>query len=114
MSRKTLKGFEEFTLDQLKAMAAPDEEVVDDEDNPLWTAEAFAEAMTVDELPPDLHDAVLAAFPKTKLRGPQKAPTKVAVSLRLSRDVVDHYRATGEGWQTRIDEALREAIRRAG
>ena len=55
---------------------------------------------------------ILKAFPK--LRGPQKAPTKVPVSLRLSREVVDHYKATGDGWQTRIDEALKAAIKKAG
>ena len=43
-------------------------------------------------------------------RGPQKAPTKERISLRLSRDVVEHFRATGEGWQTRIDEALQRVI----
>jgi uncharacterized protein (DUF4415 family) len=45
-------------------------------------------------------------------RGPQKAPTKKLVSLRLSPEVIDHFRSTGPGWQTRIDGALREAIRK--
>jgi len=45
-------------------------------------------------------------------RGPQKAPTKERISLRLSRDVVEHFRATGEGWQTRIDEVLQGVIRK--
>jgi uncharacterized protein (DUF4415 family) len=43
-------------------------------------------------------------------RGPQKAPTKRLVSLRLSLEVVEHYKATGPGWQTRIDEALKKTI----
>jgi uncharacterized protein (DUF4415 family) len=42
-------------------------------------------------------------------RGPQKAPTKQQVTLRLDRDVVERFRATGEGWQSRINEALRKA-----
>ncbi|MFZ0302246.1 MAG: BrnA antitoxin family protein [Terracidiphilus sp.] len=45
-------------------------------------------------------------------RGPQKAPTKKLVSLRLSPDVIDHFKSSGPGWQTRIDGALREAIRK--
>jgi uncharacterized protein (DUF4415 family) len=45
-------------------------------------------------------------------RGPQKTPTKKLVSLRLSPDVLDHFRSTGRGWQTRIDSTLREAIRK--
>lgn len=45
-------------------------------------------------------------------RGPQKAPTKKLISLRLSPDVIDHFRSTGPGWQTRIDSTLRQAIRK--
>ena len=47
------------------------------------------------------------------VRGKQKAPTKELISLRVSRDVLGRFRATGEGWQTRMDEALREWIERA-
>jgi uncharacterized protein (DUF4415 family) len=46
-----------------------------------------------------------------KGRGPNKAPTKKLVSLRLSRDVIDHFRSQGRGWQSRIDDALRKAAR---
>lgn len=46
------------------------------------------------------------------MRGPQKAPTKKLVSLRLSAEVVEHFRATGPGWQTRIDSALLKAIKK--
>lgn len=42
-------------------------------------------------------------------RGPQKAPTKQQVTLRLDRDVVERFRATGPGWQARMNEALRKA-----
>jgi uncharacterized protein (DUF4415 family) len=45
-------------------------------------------------------------------RGPQKAPTKTLVSLRLSPEVIDHFKATGRGWQTRIDSTLIESIKR--
>jgi uncharacterized protein (DUF4415 family) len=40
-------------------------------------------------------------------RGPQKEPKKVPISIRLSPDVVEGLRATGNGWQGRADEALR-------
>lgn len=43
-------------------------------------------------------------------RGPQKAPTKIALSLRLSPEVVRHFKAGGRGWQTRIDETLKKVI----
>ena len=40
-----------------------------------------------------------------------EAPKK-AVSIRLSPDVLEHFRAGGSGWQTRIDAALRDWIKR--
>jgi uncharacterized protein (DUF4415 family) len=44
-------------------------------------------------------------------RGPQKAPTKQRITIRLSQDIVEHFRAEGVGWQTRMDEALREWLK---
>jgi uncharacterized protein (DUF4415 family) len=40
-------------------------------------------------------------------RGPQKIPKKIPISIRLSPDVAEGLRATGNGWQSRADEALR-------
>ncbi len=45
-------------------------------------------------------------------RGPQKAPTKKLVSLRLSPKVIDHFKASGPGWQTRIDTTLLQTIKK--
>ena len=56
-------------------------------------------------LPPEL--VKIIANRKRGERGPQKAPTKQQVTLRLDRDVVERFRATGPGWQSRINEALR-------
>lgn len=33
---------------------------------------------------------------------------KETVTLQLSQDVLDHFRATGRGWENRVDGALRE------
>ena len=38
------------------------------------------------------------------------AETKVPVTLRLDREVVEAFRAKGPGWQTRMNAALREAV----
>jgi uncharacterized protein (DUF4415 family) len=46
-------------------------------------------------------------------RGPQKTPRKVAISIRLSPDVLEAFKSKGPKWQTMIDDALREAIKRA-
>src|SRR5207302_1759917 len=43
-------------------------------------------------------------------RGPQKAPTKTRVTLRLDPDIVEHFKAGGGGWQSRINAALRKLI----
>jgi uncharacterized protein (DUF4415 family) len=74
---------------------------VTDLDNPEWTEEDFARAKD----PKDVLSAeVLAQFGRK--RGPQLAPKKVPVSIRLSPKVLDHFRAKGFGWQSKIDEAL--------
>lgn len=52
-----------------------------------------------DVLPPSLQI-------KLGVRGQQKRPTKERITIRLSREVVEQFRATGEGWQTRMDAAL--------
>ncbi len=41
---------------------------------------------------------------------PPVARPKVSTTIRLSQDVIGHFKAGGRGWQTRIDQALREWI----
>lgn len=48
----------------------------------------------------------------TRHRGPQKAPTKVAVTVRYSRNVVEYFKKTGEGWQARMDDVLKRYVAR--
>ncbi len=57
-------------------------------------------------LPPDLLRTI-----GIKPRGPQKAPTKQSTTIRLSPEVMAAFKATGAGWQTRIDAALKEWLR---
>jgi uncharacterized protein (DUF4415 family) len=75
-------------------------------DNPEWTEADFAEAKGPRDLPPEL----LAAFPATgKSGGRPPGSNKQAVSLRLDRDIVAKFKASGPGWQSRINQALRDA-----
>ena len=71
-----------------------------DRDNPAWTDNDFARARKIESLPTML---------RKKLRGrPKSIVTKERITIRLSRDVVERFRATGEGWQTRMDSALQD------
>lgn len=83
----------------------PNPELVDDE-NPEWTDEMFKQSVRLDALPASL---------QTKLRGRPKAiVTKEAVKLRLDADVLAALRASGDGWQTRINDTLRASLHLAG
>ncbi|MBU6299133.1 MAG: BrnA antitoxin family protein [Alphaproteobacteria bacterium] len=80
---------------------------------PLTDAEGEVRELTAEDF---RHMRPLSDFPelaelvrKRGERGPQKAPTKQQVTLRLDRDVLDRFRSTGPGWQGRINEALRKA-----
>ena len=48
---------------------------------------------------------------KHNVRGPQKAPTKERITIRLSPEVVRRFRDTGDGWQTRVDTALKDWLK---
>jgi len=43
---------------------------------------------------------------------PKAEATKVAVTVRYDADVVEAFRATGKGWQTRMNAVLRNWVRR--
>jgi uncharacterized protein (DUF4415 family) len=84
-----------------------------DDDNPEWTKADFAAAT---KFPGGLRLKDLKPGELARLvgkRGPQKAPTKIAVSIRLSPDVVKHFKAKGPCWQSRIDDALRKIVKKA-
>jgi len=73
---------------------------VPDEENPEWTAKELRTAKPFAEVFPDLARAIRRG------RGPQKAPTKQMVSMRLDVAVLEKFRATGRGWQSRINATL--------
>ncbi|HEY0329620.1 MAG TPA: BrnA antitoxin family protein [Rhodopseudomonas sp.] len=77
------------------------------DENPEWTAEDFAKARPASELPPE----ILAQF-KNKVGRPRIESPKVPVKLRLDGAVVEALRATGPGWQTRINDMLKSKISR--
>ncbi|MFH0302524.1 BrnA antitoxin family protein [Bradyrhizobium sp. 31Argb] len=84
-----------------------------DEDNPEWTKADFAAAtkfprgVRLKDLKPGELERIV------RKRGPQKTATKIPVSIRLSPEVVSHFKAKGPGWQSRIDAALRKIAKKA-
>lgn len=79
----------------------------DPEDGAVWTQEQLERAELA------VGEKVLrpAAGTLTRPRGrPKKENPKELVRIRLSPEVVRHFRASGKGWQTRIDEALKAMV----
>lgn len=81
---------------------APDDT---DVDIPEVTAAQFRAAKHARYVEPDLVAASLK-----REHGGRRRPTKLPVSIRLSRDIVSYFKSTGAGWQTRIDDSLRQFI----
>jgi uncharacterized protein (DUF4415 family) len=73
----------------------------EDVQSPELTTEEMAKAKPFAEVFPGLAASIRRG------RGPNKAPTKQLVSIRLSGQVLEAYKAKGPGWQSRIDEDLR-------
>ena len=76
----------------------------DFDENPEWTDEMIERSRPLSEIHPP---HVVAAL--VRRRGPQQAPIKTPVTVRLDPDVLDKFKATGPGWQSRMNEALRQA-----
>jgi uncharacterized protein (DUF4415 family) len=79
--------------------------------NAIWTDPDDAPELTESFFKSaDLYDGT-----KLKARGrPKSAVTKEPVKLRLDADVLAALRASGEGWQTRINDTLRASLKLAG
>jgi len=56
----------------------------------------------------ETHPELLEAMRRS--RGKQKAPTKIATSIRLSENVLEAYKQFGPGWQSRIDQDLQDIV----
>ena len=74
-------------------------------DNPEMTEEELEELRPFREVFPEL-----AASIDRKLGRPKVETPKKAISLRLDQEVIDRFKATGDGWQSRMNEALRKAV----
>lgn len=90
-----------YTTDELRELAARGEsrtdvariESMSDED----VERAAASDPDWEGVPDDWHEQAEAVMPRPK----------VPVSIRLDADLIEHFRSTGRGWQTRINAILR-------
>ena len=62
-------------------------------------------------LPPDVLAGLATLKKQRGERGPQKSPTKVPTTIRFDADVLAALKASGKGWQTRVNEAIRDWLK---
>ncbi len=79
-----------------------------DEENPEWTEQDFKNARPGLELIAELYGAHVADALRRGPGRPPKADKKVSQNLRLDPDVLAAYKQQGQGWQTRINQVLRD------
>ena len=87
---------------------------VDPDDVPHWTEKEFNDGkwhIGDQEVPREVAKAAIA---RSRGGRPPLANPKQAVKLRLDPDILAALRATGDGWQTRVNDTLRATLRLAG
>ena len=100
--------------EQIKAMidAAPDRVLDPDSPYDIHDEKAVAAfwkgAVVVNGGGYPAVQAALAVRRKPGERGPGKRSPKVAINIRLSPEVLTAFKATGDGWQTKVDGALKD------
>jgi uncharacterized protein (DUF4415 family) len=77
------------------------------EDRPLThEEEEHRKNAVVSHSLPELREKLTA-----RRRGAQKAPTKIPTTIRFDADVLAELKASGRGWQTRVNDAVREWLK---
>src|SRR5439155_4769439 len=79
-----------------------------DEDNPEWTPADMKKARPALDLVEEVFGEQASAELRRGRGRPSKENRKVNQTLRIDPDVLEAYRQEGKGWQTRINEVLRQ------
>jgi uncharacterized protein (DUF4415 family) len=84
-----------------------------DDDNPELTREELRRARPAAEVLPKYIGQKATDELLQRGRGrPQKDDKKISTTVRLDPDVLEAFQHQGKGWQTRINEVLREHMPR--
>jgi len=84
--------------------AAIQAQIARDPDAPEATDAELAKAKSFAEVFPDLMEGIRRGRGRPAIANPRKQ-----ISLRLDGDVIEKFKSTGKGWQSRVNEALRKA-----
>jgi len=98
MNSRPLKPLSDEEEAKIQNQIANDPEAPEATDEELAQAKSFAEAF------PDLHESIK----RSRGRPPAEAPRR-QISIRLEPDVIKKFKATGRGWQSRINDVLKNA-----
>lgn len=80
---------------------------------PEENAAILAAALADPDAQPLTDEQLKAMTPLRSLKGRPKSPhRKLLVSVRYSPEVVSFFKATGDGWQSRMDSVLRDYVAR--
>jgi uncharacterized protein (DUF4415 family) len=93
--RRNITDAEEAAI---QAQITSDTDAGEATDAELALAKPFAEAF------PDLMEVIRRGRGRPAIANPRQQ-----ISLRLDGDVIEKFKATGKGWQSRVNEALRKA-----
>jgi len=89
----------------VKKKLDPADSPIDDDDNPELTEEDFARGRPFKEVFPEQYKALVKQGGRPRLASP-----KVHIGLRLAADVVSGIRASGKGYNARVEKVLRDAL----
>jgi uncharacterized protein (DUF4415 family) len=84
-----------------------------DDENPEWTRNEIRDARPALDVISEVFGVHAADSIKRGRGRPPKSDKKINQTLRLDADVLQAYRQQGQGWQTRINQVLREHMPQA-
>lgn len=84
------------------------------DDNPVWGAAEFARARPAEEVLPELFGKDVAEKIIRPRGRPKSSNPKTPLKIRIDPDVLLAYKSQGDGWQTRMNDALRDYAKSHG